>query len=49
MFIQTSVKVSHIDLDIGVGFPQSLKSFGSSDDAHKLDVLSSVLFDEGKR
>ena len=46
VFVQTSVQMSYIDLNIGMRFAQPLKTLGSSYDAHELDVLSAMLLNK---
>ena len=46
MVIETTVKVSDINLDIRMILAKSLQSFRSSNDTHEFYVLTAMLLDE---
>lgn len=46
VFIEMIVESGNIDIDIGVILLHALNAFGSTDDAHELDMLHAVVLEE---
>ena len=46
IIIEAAIQMSNINLDIRMSLSQTLQSFRSSNDSHKLDMLAAVLLDK---